>query len=80
MFYSPTPALSDLSQLPCSGQFADEFVLLLILGAEWKEIIHAELVNYRNVVKHEWLLLPKVARVFITSALQQFESKARVFF
>ena len=50
--------------------------MLLILEAEWKEIIHTEVVKCRNVVKHERLLLPKVARVFITCALQQFESKA----
>lgn len=79
MFLSPTPVLPDLSQVPCSYQFAKEFILLLVLGAEWKEMIHTEVVKYRNVVKHEWVLLPKVARVFITSALLQFESKARVF-
>lgn len=49
MCYSPTPASPDLTQLPCSCQFPDEFILLLILGAEWEEFIHREMVKYRNV-------------------------------
>lgn len=63
VFHSPAPALSDLSQLPCSCPFANEFILLLILESEWKEIVCTEVVESRSIVKHEELLRPKVKSV-----------------
>lgn len=70
MFHSPTPASPDLAQLPCFCQFADEFILLLILRAECREFICREKIKYSYVAKPEWVLVSKIARTFAASALQ----------